>query len=420
MPYQLGVTIRAAGAPGRVADLCEWLAETARTGLAEAPFDFARLRGVHFARLFLLPEAADIDGRSVPPSLVYMSDVDGPLRRHLDDLVDAAGEGLDRGFGHCAGFPQAGRRRSRRRWLRRHLVSAGAVYVNTVGRSLDQIRQEAALRAALEDYLDRPGHGWPADAPARVRADIQSYVAGSADLAWAMQPPSRPPMWWRLREAAHLVLLPLVLLPVLLLALPVWAVLLRRSERRDVPDTARPGAEHVRELAAYQDRAAQNPLSAVTVLKTGLLRRVTTRAVLMIIDYAVRHVYRHADLGGLKTIHFARWVLVDGRRRMLFASNYDGSLESYMDDFIDRAASGLNAIFSNGQGYPRTRWLLLEGARYEQDFKYYLVRHQLPVPVWYSAYPELTAVNIENNARIRAGLRGDMTPAQAEVWLSLL
>src|SRR5262249_39595793 len=252
-----------------------------------------------------------------------------------------------------------------------------------------------------------------------VRDDIRAYVAATPGLAWALRPPPRPPLWWRLREAVHLVGVPLLAL-VVLPVLPVWVLLLRRSERRDVPDAARPAGGHLRAGAPVRDRAAQNPLSALTALKPGLLRRLTTRAVLVFLDYAARHVYNRGRLGEIKTIHFARWALLDGHRRLLFASNYDGSLESYMDDFIDRAAAGLNTIFSNGQGYPRTRWLLLGGARYEQDFKYYLVRHQLPVPVWYSAYPELTAVNVENNARIRAGLRGEMTPEQARRWLALL
>ncbi len=122
----------------------------------------------------------------------------------------------------------------------------------------------------------------------------------------------------------------------------------------------------------------------------------------------------------MKTIHFARWAPLDGWRRMAFASNYDGSVESYNDDFIDKVWWGLNATFSNGQGYPRTRWLLFGGARYEQEFKYSLRRHQVPVPAWYTAYPALTAQNIDNNAQIRAGLRGDMSPAETERWLSLL
>ena len=42
------------------------------------------------------------------------------------------------------------------------------------------------------------------------------------------------------------------------------------------------------------------------------------------------------------------------------------------------------------------------------------------MPAWYTAYPSLSAVNIDNNAQIRAGLRGDMSPADAQRWLSLL
>ena len=60
------------------------------------------------------------------------------------------------------------------------------------------------------------------------------------------------------------------------------------------------------------------------------------------------------------------------------------------------------------------------GARYEQQFKNTLRIQQVPVPVWYTAYPALSAANIENNARIRAGLRGEMNPADAGQWLSRL
>ena len=80
---------------------------------------------------------------------------------------------------------------------------------------------------------------------------------------------------------------------------------------------------------------------------------------LWIASYATRHVFNRANLAGVKTIHFARWVFLDDQRRLVFASNYDGSLESYMDDFIDKVAWGLNAVFSNGVGYPRTSWLVL-------------------------------------------------------------
>jgi hypothetical protein len=105
---------------------------------------------------------------------------------------------------------------------------------------------------------------------------------------------------------------------------------------------------------------------------------------------------------------------------MLFSSNYDGSLENYMGDFIDIVSWGLNVIFSNGVGYPRTRWALFEGAKDEGAFKRHIRNRQIPTQIWYAAYPNLSAVNIANNSKIREGLFAKMTPAQTRVWLGLL
>ncbi len=422
MPHQLGMTIRAQVAAGQAAPLRDWLAKTARSDTADSPFAFDRMRGLHFAKLFMLDEVTDADGSPIPASLVLMTEVDAPLRPHLAELIDVAGAGIDQAFGFCAGYPGSGaRRRVRIAWLRRHLVRASAVYVNTVGRGLQQIRHEAHLHDVLEDHLDQ--RDWTGRAPQDVRRELRAYAAGRADLAWAMRPPAPPSLRFRMREAIHEVAVPMAvlpLLPALAAILPVWAVLLRISEQRERPITQRPTLEHLDELAGYEDFVTQNPFAVVGFVRPGRLRLVTIRTVMSAIDYAVRHVYNHDDLAGIKTIHFARWVPLDGWRRMTFASNYDGAVEAYNDDFIDQAWWGLNAAFGNGAGYPPTRWLLWGGARYEQQFKNTLRIHQVPVPVWYSAYPALSAANIENNARIRAGLRGDMTPADAERWLSLL
>jgi hypothetical protein len=226
-----------------------------------------------------------------------------------------------------------------------------------------------------------------------------------------------------MREAIHKVAVPLALLPLLpaLAAIvPVWAVMLRIAEQAEQPVTQRPTLEHLEEVASYEDFGTQNPYAVAGFLRPGLLRLVTTRTMMFATDYAVRHIYTHDDLAGIKTIHFARWVPLDGWRRMTFATSYDGAVEAYNDDFIDQVWWGLNAAFGSADGYPPTRWLFWGGAKFEQQFKNTLRIHQVAVPVWYSAYPALSADNIENNARIRAGLRDDMTSADAERWLSLL
>ncbi len=119
------------------------------------------------------------------------------------------------------------------------------------------------------------------------------------------------------------------------------------------------------------------------------------------------------------TIHFARWVVIDRGKRVFFVSNYDGSLEAYMDDFINKAAFGLNLAFSNGVGYPTTRFLLFEGAKREEHFKAFLRRRQQLTDVWYKAYPGLTAFDLARNAEIRQGLENpELTGAPLRAWLA--
>jgi hypothetical protein len=216
------------------------------------------------------------------------------------------------------------------------------------------------------------------------------------------------------------VVVVLLLSPLLLLGLPFWLVALRIHEQRDKPSTEVPARARVEQLADMEDQLVQNQFSAIGYVKPGGLRLITVRAVLWGLEFASRHIYNDGNLAGIRTIHFARWVFLDDKQRLIFISNYDGSLESYMDDFIDKVAWGLNAAFSNGVGYPRTRWLVLDGAKDERAFKNYLRNHQIVTQVWYSAYGDLTAVNIANNAAIRRGLRGEMSPTEAERWATLL
>jgi len=143
-----------------------------------------------------------------------------------------------------------------------------------------------------------------------------------------------------------------LLLPLILLALPFWVILLRLHERSDAAPDLRPEPAHVEQLAALEDHGPVNQFTAGGFIKPGPFRAVTARVVLFLIAYAVRHVFNRANLAGVKTIHFARWTYIDGGRRVIFASNYDGSLESYMDDFIDKIAWGLNAGVQQWPGLP--------------------------------------------------------------------
>jgi hypothetical protein len=381
---------------------------------------FAKLANVHFARFVVFDETADLDGNPLPAQLAMMTNVDAPLDAHLRDLTTTCGDGLDHVFEHCEDYPAAAGRTpaARLAFLRQHHKRARAFYVNRQGRTVQQIVREEQLRRAINDYLDSAD--LTRHSPEMIRGAIVAFVAGRSDLRWALYPPKPPLTMWRIKEIVNLVVYPLaalVLLPVLLLLSPVLFLLLRAHERRDIPDTSRAPAETVRRLRADEDFWMQNQVTAAGLFKPGWFRFLLATAILQLTDYAVRHIYNRGSLSGLSSIHFARWVPLDGRRRLFFSSNYDGSLESYMDDFIDKAAWGLNAIFSSGDGFPRTCFLFCGGITDEKAYKRFLPTRQVQTSVWYSAYPYLTTKNIANNAAIRQGLSGHMSADETRTWL---
>lgn len=414
MPYQRALTIVAPVRAG-ARDELESLLATMGDGVANGSvLDFGALSGVHFARIAVVEEDLDL-----PASLILLSDFDVSAAMHLGELAET--EGVDRLFGHCVGYPGAPTPRDRLDYLTRHIVKEQAMYVNTTGRTASQIKQEAELRDAIEDFLD--AGDWSGRDPGEVRRAVREHVQGDPALAWALEHAERPGRLARLREKLHLVAIPLLLLPLLpllLVGLPVFAVVLWLHERRDAAPHVKPEQSRVLELAALEDHLVQNPFMAVGNVKPGRFRSLTLTAVLFGLNYTTRHFFNRGNLSGVKTIHFARWVFLDAKRRMFFASNYDGSMESYMDDFIDKVAWGLNLVFSNGVGYPKTRWLAFGGARDELAFKDYLRVHQVPTRVWYSAYGDLTALNVAQNERIRAGLHGQPSRDDERAWVQSL
>ncbi len=383
---------------------------------------------LHFARLLILEGAEH--PKEYASSLFLLANVDGSAENFLSDLAIKSGAGLDAVFENCTGYPEPELRNyaTRVQFLKSKMIPAQAFYVNTLGRSAEQVHQEDDLRVALQAFIKTLNVDSFASANA-IREAVIQFVRDNPKLAWAMIPAVKPSFLWQAKEKARFALLTWVGLVVLFWFWPLllgWVVMLQLKENKDVPDTHRPTLPHLTQLRSREDYFVHNQFSAAGSLKPGLMRKWTVKVVLGAAQVTLRHIFNKGDLAGVPllglegvdTIHFARWILIDDDTRMLFASNYDGSLESYMVDFIDKVAWGLNLVFSNGQGYPFTRWLVGEGARNEEKFKDFIGNHQIETQVWYASYGHLSAVNIANNAEIRAGLLGAMSDAEAERWLA--
>ncbi len=400
-----------------------------RLNADNALIPFRRFDTLHFARFVILDDKTLDDTRvygepprTYPLYLAFLGDVDGDVPAFFEELARLAGDGLRSIFSCCTGFTDDSDLVG---WMTRQSAPAIAAYVNWPGRTVRRIREEAALRTALEAYIESSAVALKNMSPREIRATLQTFIRkriSEGQLTLSGENPTT--VGRQIGNFLHLIGAPLLLLltsPLLIVVAPIVLITLRRLEKTDAELCWRVDQTHSDGLALLEDHDITNQFTAMGSLKPGVVRLWTLIGVLGTVNYAARHVVRRGRLGRIRTIHFARWVFLDGRKRMVFFSNYDGTVESYMDDFINKAGFGLNAVFSNGIGYPRTNWLVRDGCQDEQKYKDFLRRHTLPTQAWYKAYPGLTAVDLERNGRIRQGLESpSMSEQETREWLALL
>lgn len=391
---------------------------------------FGRFDRLHFAR-FVIIEAKTaheitefgVTPRPWRPTLAFLGDIDGDRDSFLTELAKYAGAGLKEIFSHCDSFSEDSN--NLLEWMRQNNIKPDANYVNWLGRTVKQIHEEAALHKSLSTYLQKIVNDVGRDNIRPLRQKLLSHVEMEKHKGrLTLTPPEPTPTDWKIRNILHKIGVPIILLilsPLLLIIIPIFALRLRKLERSDPELFIRPSRDHIKTLTVQEDWDVTNQYSVFGDVKPSLVRLLTFKFIVFLTDYVARHIYNRGFLTRIKTIHFARWVFMDRTHRVFFASNYDGSHESYMDDFINKVGWGLNLLFSNGVGYPTTRWLIKEGAQREFPFKYTQRRHQIPTEVWYKAYPGLTATDLARNSRIRQGVEiRQSNDAEIREWLSLI
>jgi hypothetical protein len=181
------------------------------------------------------------------------------------------------------------------------------------------------------------------------------------------------------------------------------------SAASDIGQTLDPELD--RRYQRVQTGQAQNQMTNISWVTPG--RALLLRLGLWTTNTMAKYAFPPGDLAGVKTVHCARWAVIDGGRGLLFEGNFDGTWENYMGEFADRIAWGLDAVWGNTDTYPPA------GMRDIWAFKRYIRDLQYPPAMTYMAYPQLSVMNTMRDREIHDALESRLPDAVERVIAAL-
>lgn len=260
---------------------------------------FARFDKLHFSRFLILDDKTTGDvstyglaTRSYPLYLAFLGDIDGSADAFFRELVQIADEGLRAIYSCCHGFaPDT----DLVRWMKQHETPAIANYVNWRGRTVQRVREEAALRDAIESHLQRNAATFRELPPRKLHHALREFTDSERNAGrLTLSKDSPTPIGWKLKNLLHLVTFPLlavVALPLMIVLAPLYLWQLRQLEKTDPELCPRVDQTHSDGLASREDHYVTNQFTAMGSLKPGVVRLVTVIGVLTLVDWAARHLY---------------------------------------------------------------------------------------------------------------------------------
>jgi hypothetical protein len=399
------LTLMAKLGPDEVPRLREVLDE-----IDKAPSDnpYLRLpdsRRTHFARFVI------VDDQEARPRLLFSADYDGALKDYISEIV-AITPKMDAIWQGCENYSGSD---NFERFVCDQMVPVGDIYIGFPTLTNETIQARAEIRNYLEDISDVDGVAGYLQSPRFAEFLDLLQRAAPAPSAWQRFTASFASAERDLGERARLAFRS----AFLSLGVAYGKLLVKSdfdrvsSQAIDVP-ARRQYLEHLAQLEAVEDRYVQNQMTLVAALKRDWKSQLLLRFSMLLADPIIKYGWPPGQFSGVFTLHSFHWAVIDGGAHLVFISNFDGSSQNYLGDFLDNLSWGLNLFYANCIGYP-------EGGMAEVEPFYEWIRsHQYVPQIYYSAYPSETVLNISRGEQITRDLCSRFDRTAVEEWLRLL
>ncbi|QPC80640.1 hypothetical protein G4Y79_13055 [Phototrophicus methaneseepsis] len=406
------MTVMAPIKPGHE-DACRQVLENINTATG-IHIDFAKENITHFARFVIL---ADVDNGKRRKRLLFSAIYDGAQDAFLEHMRDDTSD-IDAIWGHCEGYTGRG---DFARYMKDH-DNPTALYLKGFRyETVENIQKYLALRDELAHRFD---------VPRAQQLDVMKQLPRQfAPIAWIRS------LFSGLFTFLKYVWITIALIPQMIALLRFGFTVIEASlfmlsqvrldrEHSDAPlDKSGPSypfapgdevvtCKEVDSLPAFRERrVVQNQVTLMTVNGPATAQRQKVVLNSLGVFIKVPFITRNRVI---PTIHFGRWVLIDDNKRMLFISDYDGSVLAYVADFVDRLPSGLNTLWNGTIGWRDSVTLDPEA------FNEGILAHNTRASFHYCAYPSTTVTGIEQARKLYHAYHNNINERTAETWLKWL
>jgi hypothetical protein len=138
-------------------------------------------------------------------------------------------------------------------------------------------------------------------------------------------------------------------------------------------------------------KAVQSPLTLVMKIKSDADYQQLNGLLLHIQGLPPGQNPIWLALNKLANVHFARFVFLENNTRLAVITTYDGTFESYINEFIDSIGDVFNGLLAHMEDAPP-----LPVQQNRAEFLAYVKANDLrSIEPFYSAYPAATVLDIQ-------------------------